>query len=188
MAIQMPYRKPASRVEVNLMRNGKIMNVGNINLTDGLTPKEFNLYGIYNATKIETSLEKQITRWVNEDNDISDMKSWTLKMHPDFHSTIGVNRAYGICGLAKENNNQYPFFFDLCTQEWSKLSDIKRSALFLLAKSERSASGTNLSVLLVYNTFISGNLLFIMLPSFRPTDNTISFSLYLPPPLIVPGS
>ena len=79
MAIQMPYRKPASRVEVNLMRNGKIMNVGNINLTDGLTPKEFNLYGIYNATKIETSLEKQITRWVNEDNDISDMKSWTLE-------------------------------------------------------------------------------------------------------------
>lgn len=130
MAIQMPYRKPASRVEVNLMRNGKIMNVGNINLTDGLTPKEFNLYGIYNATKIETSLEKQITRWVNEDNDISDMKSWTLKMHPDFHSTIGVNRAYGICGLAKENNNQYPFFFDLCTQEWSKLSDSNTIALF----------------------------------------------------------
>ena len=47
-----------------------------------------------------------------------------------FHSTIGVNRAYGICGLAKENNNQYPFFFDLCTQEWSKLSDSNTIALF----------------------------------------------------------
>lgn len=52
ITIQMPYRKPASRVEVNLIRGGKIMNVGNVNLTDGLTPTELNLYGVYNATKI----------------------------------------------------------------------------------------------------------------------------------------
>lgn len=130
ITIQMPYRKPASRVEVNLMRDGKIMNIGNVNLTDGLTPRELNLYGVYNATKIETSLEKQITRWVAEDNDISDLELWTLDMHPDLHSVVGVYRAYGICGLSKENDNQYPFFFDLCTQEWSKLSDISTIALF----------------------------------------------------------
>ncbi len=130
ITIQMPYRKPASRVEVNLMRGGKIMNIGNVNLTDGLTPRELNLYGVYNATKIETSLEKQITRWVAENNDISDLESWTLDIHPDFHSAVGVCRAYGICGLSKENHKQYPFFFDLCTQEWSKLSDINTIALF----------------------------------------------------------
>lgn len=130
ITIQMPYRKPASRVEVNLIRGGKIMNVGNVNLTDGLTPTELNLYGVYNATKIETSLEKQITRLVAEGNDISDLESWTLDIHPDFHSAVGVYRAYGICGLSKENNNQYPFFFDLCTQEWSKLSDMNTIALF----------------------------------------------------------
>ena len=110
ITIQMPYRKPASRVEVNLIRGGKIMNVGNVNLTDGLTPTELNLYGVYNATKIETSLEKQITRLVAEGNDISDLESWTLDIHPDFHSAVGVYRAYGICGLSKENNNQYPFY------------------------------------------------------------------------------
>lgn len=130
ITIQMPYRKPASRVEVNLMRDGKIMNIGNVNLTNGLTPIGLNLYGVYNATKIETNLEKQITRWVAEDNDISDLESWTLDIHPDFHSAVGVYRAYGICGLSKENDNQYPFFFDLCTQEWSKLSDINTIALF----------------------------------------------------------
>lgn len=130
ITIQMPYRKPASRVEINLMRDGKMINVGNVNLTDGLTPAELNLYGVFNATKIETSLEKQITRWVTEDNDISDLESWALNTHPDFHSAVGVYRAYGICGLSKENNNQYPFFFDLCTQEWSKLSDINTIALF----------------------------------------------------------
>lgn len=75
MTIQMPYRKPTSRVEVNLMHDGKIMNIGNVNLSDGLTPKELNLYGVYNATKIETSLEKQIIRWLTEDNSTSDLKS-----------------------------------------------------------------------------------------------------------------
>lgn len=130
MTIQMPYRKPASRVEVNLMRNGKLMNIGNVNLTDGLTPKEFNLYGVYNAAKVMLGDERQITKWFNGDNDISDLKSWTLNMHPDFHSALGVYRAYGICGLSKENDNQYPFFFDLCTEEWSKLSDMNTIALY----------------------------------------------------------
>lgn len=130
ITIQMPYRKPASRVEVNLMRNSKFMNIGNVNLTNGLTPTELNLYGVYNATKIEMSLEKQITRWVTEDNDISNLESWSLDIRPDFHSAVGVYRAYGICGLSKENDNQYPFFIDLCTQEWSKLSNINTIALF----------------------------------------------------------
>ena len=130
MTIQMPYRKPASRVEINLMRQGKMMNIGSVSLTDGLTPQELNLYGIYNATKIETSLERRITRWLDGDNGTSDLQSWALNPHPDFHSAVGVYRAYGICGLSKENDNQYPFFFDLCTQEWNKLSDINTIALF----------------------------------------------------------
>lgn len=128
--IQMPYRKPASRVEINLMRNGDVMTIGNVNITDGLTPSELNLYGIYNATKIQTSLDKQIIRWVDENYNQGDMKSWSLAEHPDFHSAIGAYRLYGICGLSKENGNQYPFFFDLCTQQWNKLSDISTIALF----------------------------------------------------------
>jgi len=46
------------------MRDGKMMNIGNVNLTNGLTPKELNLYGVYNATKIETFHERQVTRWL----------------------------------------------------------------------------------------------------------------------------
>ncbi|MDE7347636.1 MAG: DUF4784 domain-containing protein [Muribaculaceae bacterium] len=130
MTIQMPYRKPASRVEVNLMRSGNLMHIGNVNLTGGLTPKELNLYGIYNATKIKTSLEKQITRWVDENNNTSDLKSWALGKQHDFHSAVGVYRAYGICGLSKEDGNQYPYFLDLCTQEWNRLNDFNTIALF----------------------------------------------------------
>ena len=130
MTIQMPFRKPASRVEVNLMRDGKSMYIGSVNLTDGLTTKEFNLYGINNNTKIKTSIENQITRWVDKDNLPCDLKSWGLDTHPDFHSAVGAYRAYGICGLANENGIQYPFFFDLCTQEWNRLSDLNTIALF----------------------------------------------------------
>lgn len=128
--IKMPYRKPASRVEINIKRNGNMMIVGEVNLTDGITPQEFNLYGVFNATKIQTSLEKQILRWANEDNNPSDMQSWSLDEYPDFHSVIGAYRIFGICGLSKENENQYPIFFDLCTQEWNKLSDLNTIALF----------------------------------------------------------
>lgn len=130
MTIQMPYRKPASRVEVNIMRAGEMMNIGNVILTDGLTPKELNLYGVYNGSKIKTSLEKQITRWIDEDNNASDFESWGLDKHPDFHSAVGAYRAYGICGLSKEDGKQYPYFFDLCTQEWNRLSDLNTIALF----------------------------------------------------------
>ena len=130
ITIQMPFRKPASRVDVDLMREGKIMNIGTVNLTDGLTPKELKLYGIYNETKIKTSLEKQITRWIDTNNNTSDLKSWGLDLHPDFHSAVGAYRAYGICGLSKEDGIQYPYFFDLCTQEWSRLSELNTIALF----------------------------------------------------------
>lgn len=50
--------------------------------------------------------------------------------HTDFHSTVGMYRAFGICGLSKENDSQYPYFFDLCTQEWRKLSELNTIALF----------------------------------------------------------
>lgn len=130
MTIQMPYRKPASRVEANLFRNGEIMYIGSVNLTSGLTPKELNLYGVYNETKIKTSLEKQITRWIDGDYYTNDLNSWALDLHPDFHSAVGAYRAYGICGLSKENDKQYPFFLDLCSQEWSRLSDNNTIALF----------------------------------------------------------
>lgn len=130
ITVQMPYRKPASRVEANLLRNGEMMYIGSVNLTSGLTPKELNLYGVYNETKIKTSLEKQITRWIDGDYYANDPYSWALDLHPDFHSAVGASRSYGICGLSKENDKQYPFFFDLCSQEWRRLSDINTIALF----------------------------------------------------------
>ena len=130
ITIQMPYRKPASRVEICVSRGSEYETIGSVYITDGLTPKEFKLYGIYNSSKIKTSREKEISRWLDENNNVSDKQSWALDAHPDFHSAVGASRAYGICGLSEENGSQYPFFLDLCTQEWIKLSNLSTLALF----------------------------------------------------------
>ncbi len=129
MTVQMPYRKPASRVEINLCREGRYMKIGTVNLTDGTTPKTLYLYGINNSSELASSQEYAMTRWLDNDCNTTEMKTWGLNAHPDFHSAVGMYRAYGICGLAKENGKQHPFFFDLLTQQWEKLSDVPAIAL-----------------------------------------------------------
>jgi hypothetical protein len=130
MTIQLPFRKPASRVEVSLVREGRTMDVGMAYLTDGLTPKQFSLYGIVNHNRNDNDQPKQIMRWLNNDNSSSDQKSWSLDEHPDFHSTVGAYRSYGICGLSKTKGNQYPYFFDLLTGEWTQLRELNTIALY----------------------------------------------------------
>lgn len=130
MTVQMPYRKPASRVEVNLMRQGEIMNIGKLYLSDGQTPASLCLYGINNCIGEQRFGDYMITRWLDNDKSQSDMKEWSLGVHRDFHSAVGIYRAYGICGLSKENDGQYPFFFDLYTNEWNRLSERNTIALF----------------------------------------------------------
>lgn len=129
MTVEMPYRKPASRVDIHLQRGSERMKIGTVNLTDGTTPRELYLYGINNASGFASSQEHAITRWLDNDCKATEMRSWTLNVHPDFHSAVGMYRAFGICGLAKENGKQYPFFFDLLTLQWKKLSDKPAIAL-----------------------------------------------------------
>lgn len=130
MTVQMPYRKPASRVEISILRRGEIMTIGTVYLTDGLTPSPLNLYGIVNHTKCPDAQDRHVIRWLDNENELSDLKTWTLDAHPDFHSTVGAYMAYGICGLSKENGKQYPYFLDLLTGEWEKLSDFNTISLF----------------------------------------------------------
>jgi len=128
--VQMPYRKPASRVEISILRSGEMMKIGTVYLSDGTTPSSLQLYGIVNHCKYISSQANQIKRWLDSDNGLSDLQTWTLDSHSDFHSTVGAYRAYGICGLSKENGKQYPYFFNLLTEEWKKLSTFNTIALF----------------------------------------------------------
>lgn len=132
LTIQMPYRKPESRVEVMLMRSGEMMAIGEVHLKDGMTPKDFRLYGINNNLHSKGSWVDaiQINRCVYDQNVGYEEISWEMDEHPDFHSVVGVHKGYGLCGLATTEGVQYPFFFDFCTLKWKKLSNNKTIALF----------------------------------------------------------
>lgn len=132
IAIQMPYRKPESRVEVILMRGGEMMPIGEVCLKDGTTPKDFRLYGINNNLHNKGIWIDaiQIMRCVYDENAEYKEISWPMDEHPDFHSAVGLHRGYGLCGLAATEGVQYPFFFDFCTLQWKKLSNFKTIALF----------------------------------------------------------
>lgn len=124
ITFMMPYRKPAARVEV-------IVNeypVGTLYITDGTTPRELSLYGI-----TRSSVQTSITRCLTTDAAPSDLASWSIAGHPDFHSALGLYRAYGICGLAKDSKGkQCPYFLDLCTGDLTQLDRSNTLALFNL--------------------------------------------------------
>lgn len=130
--IQLPYRKPESRVEVMLMRSGGMMKIGEVRLKDGTTPKDFRLYGINNNLHNKGSWTDatQIMRCIYDKNTEYKEISWPMDEHPDFHSAIGLHKGYGLCGLAATEGVQYPFFFDFCNLKWKKLSNYKTIALF----------------------------------------------------------
>lgn len=131
ITIRMPYRKPESRVEILLMRNGKMMMIGEVRLKDGTTPKDARLYGINNIYRKGGQIDAlQIMRCKYDPNAAYEMTSWPLEEHSDFHSVVGVWGSYGLCGLAKREGVEYPFFFDFCTSEWKQLSNLKTIALF----------------------------------------------------------
>lgn len=114
ITVRMPYRMPEARVEVFLSRNGERMSVGNVLLTDGMTPKDFRLYGIDNGKgTIETIYADHET----------ELKTWDMGARTDFRSPTNVTQTYGLCGLAEEDGLSQPFFFDFCTGEWKHLKD-----------------------------------------------------------------
>lgn len=124
MSIRMPYRKPESRVEIFLNRASERMSLGKVLLADGQTPKDFRLYGI-NET------DKTIERAYAEET-VTGKKTWDMSAHPDFRSVVNLQKTYGLCGLAKENGVQQPFFLDFCTGEWKALSFYDYNTLALV--------------------------------------------------------
>ena len=110
----MPYRKPESRVRIILQRAADRMTLGELPVADGQTPKDFRLYGVNpGRNTIETV-------WVQSKENAA--TKWDMSAHPDFHSIVNLEKTYGLCGLAKADGVQQPFFFDFCTGEWSPLN------------------------------------------------------------------
>lgn len=110
--VLLPYRYPAARVDVSLMREGKTQAIGSLNITDGQAPKDLRLYGIK---------DKSVDGYILDENGLG-RKSFTAVLSGNIHSVVNVPRSFGLCGLAEDDGNRSAVFLNFFTGKTEHLS------------------------------------------------------------------
>lgn len=103
--VLLPYRYPAARVDVTLMREGKTQDIGSLNITDGQAPKDLRLYGIK---------DKSVDGYILDENGLG-RKSFTADFSVNIHSVVNVPRSFGLCGLTEEDGDRCAVFLNFFT-------------------------------------------------------------------------
>lgn len=111
--VLLPYRYPAARVDVTLMREGKTQDIGSLNITDGQAPKDLRLYGIK---------DKSVDGYILDENGLG-RKSFTADFSGNIHSVVNAPRSFGLCGLTEEDGNRSAVFLNFFTGKTEHLSD-----------------------------------------------------------------
>ena len=110
--VLLPYRYPAARVDVSLMREGKTQEIGSLNITDGQAPKDLRLYGIK---------DKSVDGYILDENGLG-RKNFTADLSGNIHSVVNAPRSFGLCGLAEEDGNRSAVFLNFFTGKTEHLS------------------------------------------------------------------
>ena len=110
--VLLPYRYPAARVDVTLMREGKTQDIGSLNITDGQAPKDLRLYGIK---------DKSVDGYILDENGLG-RKSFTADFSVNIHSVVNVPRSFGLCGLTEEDGDRCAVFLNFFTGKTEHLS------------------------------------------------------------------
>lgn len=110
--VLLPYRYPAARVDVSLMREGKTQAIGSLNITDGQAPKDLRLYGIK---------DKSVDGYILDENGLG-RKSFTAVLSGNIHSVVNVPRSFGLCGLSEDDGNRSAVFLNFFTGKTEHLS------------------------------------------------------------------
>lgn len=110
----LPYRYPAADVEVSVMREGNLQQIGKLRITDGQSPKELRLYGKSNTLK-------NIEGFILDENNVG-RKSLEVALPENFHSIINVPRSYGLCGISGNAENRTAVYVDFFTGEAETLA------------------------------------------------------------------
>lgn len=110
--VLLPYRYPAARVDVSLIREGKTQAIGSLNITDGQAPKDLRLYGIK---------DKSVDGYILDENGLG-RKSFTAVLSGNIHSVVNVPRSFGLCGLAEDDGNRSAVFLNFFTGKTEHLS------------------------------------------------------------------
>lgn len=110
--VLLPYRYPAARVDVSLMREGKTQDIGSLNITDGQAPKDLRLYGIK---------DKSVDGYILDENGLG-RKNFTADLSRNIHSVVNVPRSFGLCGLTEEDGDRCAVFLNFFTGKTEHLS------------------------------------------------------------------
>ena len=110
--VLLPYRYPAARVDVSLIREGKTQDIGSLNITDGQAPKDLRLYGIK---------DKSVDGYILDENGLG-RKIFTADLSGNIHSVVNVPRSFGLCGLTEEDGDRCAVFLNFFTGKTEHLS------------------------------------------------------------------
>lgn len=113
-----PGHYPASTTKVRLRRSGDIMTLGEIAVTGGEAPKEFQLYGIVNSHS-STSYDNCI-----EHVNFTDTPTNIVKLtedQKDFSCVANVPESQNLCGIQTKDGVRRVFSYDLSMRFWQDM-------------------------------------------------------------------
>jgi len=113
-----PGHYPASTTKVHLRRSDGIMTLGEIAVTSGEAPKEFQLYGIVNSHS-STSYDNCI-----EHVNFTDTPTNIVKLtedQKDFSCVANVPESQNLCGIQTKDGVRRVFSYDLSMHFWQDM-------------------------------------------------------------------
>ena len=112
-----PGHWPASRVEIFLEREGRLMLLGQVSVADGQSPEEPYLYGITNSRSISTpDVPRGITRFDLATKEISEAVRFSSG--EDFRLVSNIPGTNILCGIREQDGNSSISGYDLCMNYW----------------------------------------------------------------------
>ena len=114
-----PGHYPASTTKVRLRRSGDIMTLGEIAVTNGEAPKEFQLYGIVNSHS-STGYNNCIEH-VNLTNGTPTNIVGLTEDQKDFSCVANVPETQNLCGIQTKDGVRSVFSYDLSMRFWQDM-------------------------------------------------------------------
>ena len=113
-----PGHYPASKTKIRLRRSGDIMTLGEISVTSGEAPKEFQLYGIVNSHS-STSYDNCIEHVNFTDTPTNNVK--LTEDQKDFSCVANVPESQNLCGIQTKDGVRRVFSYDLSMRFWQDM-------------------------------------------------------------------
>ena len=114
-----PGHYPASTTKVRLRRSGDIMTLGEIAVTNGEAPEEFQLYGIVNSHS-DTSYDNCIEHVNLTDGSPKNIVK-LAEDQKDFSCVANVPETQNLCGIQTKDGVRSVFSYDLSMRFWQDM-------------------------------------------------------------------